>query len=96
MTIQKLISKNFHTDLKKERWQRGTGKSITEKYASDVRCIYAFVESCVDHWVPKRGYESTSDETFLITINANRQYDLKLRSKWHCDLKWRNKRKHRK
>lgn len=30
-----------------ERRQRGTGKSITEKYASDVYYIYAFVEGVV-------------------------------------------------
>lgn len=30
-----------------ERWQRGTGKSITEKYASDLYYIYVFVEEVV-------------------------------------------------
>lgn len=43
----KAYFEEFPPGFLKERRQRGTGKSITEKYASDVYYIYAFVEGVV-------------------------------------------------
>lgn len=51
----KVIIEEFPHGFLTERRQRGTGKSITEKYASDVYYIYAFVEEVVSTTEFKRG-----------------------------------------